>query len=57
MKELNAWANQESGRRSDLAKHLGVSRQTVTNWLAGRRNPRLVYWLKLKKFLKAGDQT
>jgi DNA-binding XRE family transcriptional regulator len=50
--ELVTWSDLEPGRRSNLARHLGVSRQTVTNWLAGRRNPRLESWLKLRAFLK-----
>ena len=51
LKRLKAWADKKSGRRSEIARTIGVSRQTVTNWLAGRRNPTLEDGLKIQVFL------
>jgi DNA-binding XRE family transcriptional regulator len=51
IKELKAWANKNRGGASEIAKEVGVERQTVTNWLAGRRTPQLKYWIPLQKFL------
>jgi transcriptional regulator with XRE-family HTH domain len=52
MAEVKAWADQKRGRRSEMARMLGVSRQLVTNWLAGRKMPTLDDGLKLQVFLK-----
>jgi DNA-binding transcriptional regulator YiaG len=51
--ELKAWADQEYGRRAQLARTLGVSRQVVSDWLARRSIPTLEKGLKLMAFLKA----
>jgi hypothetical protein len=50
--DLRAWADVEYGRRSKLARILGVSRQRVTDWLAGRKAPTLEQGLRLQAFLK-----
>jgi predicted transcriptional regulator len=50
--ELKAWADAEYGRRAELARMLGVSRQLVTEWFAGRKTPTLDDGLKLQAFLK-----
>lgn len=36
---VRVWCDAEYGRRSFLAKELGVSPSLVTDWLAGRRAP------------------
>jgi predicted transcriptional regulator len=50
--ELKVWADAEYGRRAELARMLGVSRQLVTEWFAGRKTPTLDDGLKLQAFLK-----
>jgi transcriptional regulator with XRE-family HTH domain len=50
--DLKAWADAEYGRRSELARMLGVSRQRITDWLAGRKLPTLEQGLKLQAFLR-----
>jgi plasmid maintenance system antidote protein VapI len=50
--DLKTWADVEHGRRSKLARILGVSRQRVTDWIAGRKAPTLEQGLKLQAFLK-----
>ena len=52
MADLKAWADAEYGRRAELARMLGVSRQLVSDWLAGRKTPTLDSGLKIQAFLK-----
>jgi len=49
--ELEAWCGAEYGRRVEVAKALGVSRQYVTNLLARRRVLTLKHYFALKEFL------
>jgi hypothetical protein len=49
--ELKAWADEERGRRSMLARRFGVTRQIITNWFALRRNPSFEDGLKIQEFL------
>jgi len=50
--DLRVWADAKYGRRAELARMLGVSRQLVSDWLAGRTTPTLDSGLKLQAFLK-----
>ncbi|HET9378695.1 MAG TPA: hypothetical protein VFO40_27235 [Chthoniobacterales bacterium] len=50
--EFRAWVDAEYGRRANIARDLGVSRQRVTDWLAGRYAPTLEQGLRLQAFLK-----
>jgi hypothetical protein len=50
--KLKVWADKKYGRRSELARILGVSPQLITEWLAGRATPTLDDGLKLQAFLK-----
>ena len=50
--ELRAWADEKYGRRSELARMLGLSPQLVSDWFAGRKTPTLDTGLKLQRFLK-----
>ena len=50
--ELKAWADQEYGRRSEIARELGVTRQMVTNWLAMRRKPNVNDAFKIMAFMQ-----
>jgi hypothetical protein len=52
MAELKAWVDAEYGRRAEIARMLGVPRQRVTDWLAGRYTPTLEQGLRLQAFLK-----
>jgi transcriptional regulator with XRE-family HTH domain len=52
MSELERWAHQEHGRKAQLAREIGVSRQLVSDWIALRRDPSLNQYLKLQAFLK-----
>jgi len=49
---LREWCEAEHGRNAEIADHLGVSRQLVTDWLKGRAIPTLSSGLKLQAFLK-----
>jgi transcriptional regulator with XRE-family HTH domain len=50
--ELKAWADEKYGRRSELARMLGLSPQLVSDWIAGRKMPTLDVGLQLQAFLK-----
>jgi hypothetical protein len=50
--ELKAWADEKYGRRSELARMLGLSPQLVSDWFAGRKTPTLDVGLQLQTFLK-----
>jgi transcriptional regulator with XRE-family HTH domain len=42
----------ERGRQTELARAMGVSPQTLANWLAGRKTPSLQKFLALQAFLE-----
>ena len=50
--ELKTWANAEYGRRAELARMLGVSRQLVSEWFAGRATPTWDNGMRIEDFLK-----
>jgi predicted XRE-type DNA-binding protein len=51
--ELKAWAEQARyGEQTELARLLGVPKQRVSHWIAGRKIPNLRDGLKLQAFLK-----
>jgi predicted transcriptional regulator len=50
--ELREWCDEKYGRRAELARMLGVSRQLVSDWFAGRTTPTLDAGLQLQEFLK-----
>jgi len=50
--ELKDWADKKFGRRSELARMLGLSPQLVSDWFAGRKTPTLDVGLRLQEFLK-----
>jgi DNA-binding XRE family transcriptional regulator len=53
MEYLRAWdATAGYGEQKALADQLGVSPQTLNNWIKGRRTPSLKDGLKLQLFLK-----
>jgi transcriptional regulator with XRE-family HTH domain len=51
MADLRAWCDEKYGRQAELADELGVSKQLVTNWLAGRRSPTLKHFFEIRRFL------
>ena len=38
--------------QAEVARQLGVPRQTLHNWLSGNREPLARAWLKIQAFLK-----
>ena len=52
MAELHHWCKQERGRQKDLAERLGVTEQTLSNWIARRKTPSLEKYLFIRAFLK-----
>jgi transcriptional regulator with XRE-family HTH domain len=56
MEDLRAWVDAEYGRRPDLARKLGVSRQRVSDWLSGRLTPDLEHGLAILKILKTAGK-
>ena len=50
--ELKDWADEKFGRRSELARMLGLSPQLVSDWFAGRKTPTLDVGLQIQEFLK-----
>jgi transcriptional regulator with XRE-family HTH domain len=50
--ELKAWANAEYGRRAELARMLGVSRQLVSEWFAGRATPTWDNGMRIEELLR-----
>src|SRR5207249_11736954 len=52
MNDLRQWCGQERGRQMELARILGVDRQRVSDWIAGRAYPSLGTGLQLYHFLK-----
>ena len=54
LEDLKAWCDEPGtyGRRAEIAKLLGTTRQTITNWLGGRQQPTGEQALVVLKFLK-----
>ena len=50
--ELEQWCDAEHGRRSELARILGVPPTRVTQWLARRANPGSEATIKIIEFLE-----
>ncbi len=50
--DLRVWVDAKYGGSAELARMLGVSRQLVSDWLAGRTTPTLDSGLKIQAFLK-----
>ena len=50
--ELKSWADAAYGRRAELARMLGVSKQLISEWFAGRSVPTWDHGLEIEAFLK-----
>lgn len=52
IEQLREWVSQERGRQSEIARLLGVSRSTVTEWLKRGVIPSWESGKKIEQFLK-----
>lgn len=50
--QLRDWCKEEYGRNSEVARTLGVSRQLISDWFAGRTVPSWAAGRQIEKFLK-----
>jgi transcriptional regulator with XRE-family HTH domain len=50
--KIKAWCSEKYGRQAELARAIGVSRQTVNFWLRRRSNPTSEQTLALMEFLQ-----
>jgi hypothetical protein len=50
--ELQQWCDAEHGRRSELARILGVPPTRITQWLARKANPGSEATIKIIEFLE-----
>ncbi len=52
MVHLKAWRDKEYGRRAEVAREVGTTRQTVSDWFAGRKQLTGEQALGIQEFLK-----
>jgi DNA-binding transcriptional regulator YiaG len=52
MKDISTWCKGIHGRQKVVADEIGVTEQTLSNWIAGRKRPGLANYLKIKEFLR-----
>lgn len=45
------WCDEKRGRRSEIARLLGIGRQSVTDWFSGRQQPTAEQILFVQEFL------
>jgi len=50
--ELRAWCAEKRGRQTQIAKMLGITRQSINDWLSGKTVPTLAAGLKIQAFLR-----
>jgi len=50
--DLRKWCDEGRGRRVEIAKVLGTSRQAVTHWFGGRQQPSAEQALTILEFLQ-----
>jgi transposase-like protein len=50
--DLDKWLEHPGRTKSDLARHLGVSRQRLRVWLTRASPPDLEGWFRIKNFLR-----
>ena len=51
LNNLKDWCNQSYGRRSEIAKVVGLGPQAITDWFGGRRQPTAEQILVVQEFL------
>jgi hypothetical protein len=49
--DLKDWCDQSYGRRSEVAKAVGLGPQAITDWFGGRRQPTAEQILVVQEFL------
>lgn len=52
LNRLRIWCEKEHGRKKEAADALGVSAQTLSNWISGRQQLMGEQALRLQAFLK-----
>jgi hypothetical protein len=52
LSDLKQWCDEKHGRRTYIAKLIGVDRKRISDWFAGRVRPSLSAGLKIKTFLE-----
>jgi hypothetical protein len=52
LSDLRQWCDRSHGRRVEASLGIGVSKQVISDWLAGHRNPTGEQVLALDAFLK-----
>jgi DNA-binding XRE family transcriptional regulator len=50
--ELKEWCSQKRGRQAEIAKMLGITRQSINEWFTGDSSPSLEAGLKVQAFLR-----
>jgi DNA-binding XRE family transcriptional regulator len=50
--ELRVWCDEKRGRQAQIAKMLGLPRQSINDWFAGKSVPTLQAGLKIQAFLR-----
>jgi transcriptional regulator with XRE-family HTH domain len=50
---LKAWALERNLSQSEIAERLGVGRQRVSNWFAGKAKPSLEHGIRIQRLLKS----
>jgi DNA-binding transcriptional regulator YdaS (Cro superfamily) len=50
--KLKAWCDVKYGRRSAIARELGVSPALVTDWLKGRRMPSYDQGVRIEEIIR-----
>jgi DNA-binding transcriptional regulator YdaS (Cro superfamily) len=48
---LEVWCDKERGRRAEIAKLIGIKRQSVTDWFSGRQQPTAEQILTIQELL------
>lgn len=52
LNDLRNWCRAKYGRQTEAARHIGVTRAKLNDWITGRTQPSLSDGLKLIEFLK-----
>jgi len=52
LEKVKSWCDQERGRQNQLAEVAETTKQTVSNWFAGRQEPTAEQLLAVQEFLE-----
>jgi transcriptional regulator with XRE-family HTH domain len=50
--ELREYCDEKRGRRAEIAKLIGIKRQSITDWFSGRQQPTAEQILEIQEFLE-----